>query len=106
MQRIRTDGKLPKLHNDLIALGFDLNPQNLHFKFDVIYAAILSFINVHNHSEIAYSFAVPHDDVRYPEEAWGMKLGKIVYSMRYLGRFKAHRKSLAEVGIYALRTVV
>jgi hypothetical protein len=41
---------------------------------------------------------VPQDDVSYPPETWGMKLGVNVSNIRYGGDYSEHRVKLEDLG--------
>jgi hypothetical protein len=47
---------------------------------------------------VPYLFIVPKDDVKWPEEAWGMKLGIVVRSIRYGNCHVDKREDLESIG--------
>ena len=47
---------------------------------------------------VPYAFVVPHNDPRWPESTWGVKLGRTVQNIRSSGTYKDNRNELEKMG--------
>jgi hypothetical protein len=99
LQTIRLGGCYSEHRDRLEALGvnFDVNRYDVR-GFDVIYSALEAYMAVHGNLLVPARFVVPQDDVNYPSEAWGMKLGGNVSTIRSKGAYSEHRAKLEELG--------
>jgi hypothetical protein len=83
---------------DLLSIGFDFNPQQLRYGYDLIKTALLAYKVLHNDMLVPYKFVVPDGDVAWPKETWNMTLGYVVDTIR---RGKSHvdkREDLLSIG--------
>jgi hypothetical protein len=87
-----------KYKERLTALGFVYEPLIDIRGFDVIYSALEAYKAIHSNLLVPKKFMVPHDDVNYPVETWGMKLGFSVMNIRNQGAYSEHRVKLEELG--------
>ena len=96
---IRNNGYYAERRDQLEALGLDYNVKKIkNVSFDVIYSALVSFKNVHSHLNVDRKFVVPKNDVAYPEETWGMKLGFWVRNIQVNGTTAQNREQLEALG--------
>jgi hypothetical protein len=96
---IRVDGCYFDHRDRLEALGvsFEVNRYDVR-GFDVVYSALEAYKSVHGDLLVPQKFVVPHGDVNYPPDTWGMKLGTTVQSIRSGVAHKQHRVKLEELG--------
>jgi hypothetical protein len=99
LQSIRVDGAYSEHRDRLEALGVKFDVKKVDVRgFDVIYSALEAFKAVHGNLLVPARFVVPQDDVNYPPETWGMKLGGNVMNIRNRGDYSEHRVKLEELG--------
>ena len=48
-------------------------------------AAVVAYKEVHGDLFVPFNFVVPDNDPNYPQEAWGVKLGWGLNTMKYQG---------------------
>jgi Fe2+ transport system protein FeoA len=94
---IRNNGDHLKYKERLTALGFVYESVS-DVQFDVIYSALQAYKAVHDNLLVPRKFIVPQDDVRFPADTWGMKLGHNVKNIRARGDYSEHRAKLEELG--------
>jgi hypothetical protein len=93
--QIRKEGKYvkgrPARVAQLTALGFDIHqpaalsdPQG---RWDAIYTALLHYKTLYGTADVPLHFEVPADDVQWPEQTWGLKLGQRVKAIRTQSTF-------------------
>ncbi len=79
--RQRKDGLSKSRLDALEALGFDWGVSlDENWRRKVV--AMKAYKDIHGHLQVPQRFVVPTDDQRWPEETRGMKLGRIVDSLR------------------------
>jgi hypothetical protein len=89
----------------LTALGFNYEIKPLDIRgFHTIYSALEAYKTVHGDLLVPQSFVVPRSDVRFPPDAWGMKLGLNVSGIRNKGVYSEHRAKLEELGFVFKKT--
>jgi hypothetical protein len=98
LHHIRNYNYHKAIHKDLIELGVDLDPQIASPDFERVFKALSDYKVVHGNLLVPVKFVVPQDDVNYPPETWGMKLGSNVNSIRNNGAYSEHRVKLEELG--------
>jgi hypothetical protein len=99
LQFIRSKGYYFEHRDRLEALGVNFDVKNYDVRgFDVIYSALEAYKAVHGNLLVHQKFVVPQDDVNYPPETWGMKLGFNVTNIRNKGYYFEHRGKLKELG--------
>jgi hypothetical protein len=99
LQFIRSEGYYFGHKDRLEALGVNFDAKKIDVRgFDVIYSALEAYKTVHGNLLVPARFVVPQDDVNYPPETWGMKLGSNVNTIRNRGDYSEHRAKLEELG--------
>jgi hypothetical protein len=99
VHNIRNRGDFLKYKERLTALGLNFEVKPLDIRgFDVIYSALEAYKTIHGNLLVPYKFVVSHDDVRFPAETWGMKLGINVDSIRNKGAYSEKIVKLEELG--------
>jgi hypothetical protein len=99
LKSIRVGGVYFEHRDRLEALGVDFEVKKINIRgFDVIYSALEAYKSVHGNVLVPRKFVVPQDDVNYPPETWGMKLGGNVSKIRFDGVYSEHRVKLEELG--------
>jgi hypothetical protein len=81
---------------DLESIGFDFNLQRLTYGYDKIRAALLKYKELKGNLLVPQVFVVPANDVAWPKEMSGMKLGTI--AMRIRAGSKKNRADLESIG--------
>jgi hypothetical protein len=51
-------------------------------RYERVKKVLLNYKYISGHMLVPNKFVVPADDMRWPEEMWGMKLGSAVYKIR------------------------
>ncbi len=95
---IRKERYYARIHEDLIALGADLEVKKNN-TFESIYSALVAFKEIHGDLAVPHKYMVPHFSADYPEVAWGMKLGTVVERIRHSQAFKEHKEELLALGL-------
>lgn len=94
VKAIRDKDKLvygnPEREKRLTELGFDSEAEggrSVYSKkrFEIVYAALQAYKAIFNDLTVPQAFTVPEDDPRWPEEAYGLKLGARVNAIRCQG---------------------
>jgi hypothetical protein len=100
LKSIRVDGAYSEHRDRLEALGVNFEVKKIDVRgFDVIYSALEAYKSVHGNLLVPQKFVMPQDDVSYPPETWGMKLGHNVNSIRNFNACSDHRIKLEELGV-------
>ena len=60
----------------------------------MVQPALLRYKEMHGHMLMPRSFIIPRDDELWPEETWGMKLGKSVSRIRSGDNYKQKQEEL------------
>jgi hypothetical protein len=98
LNHIRNMNGYKAIHKDLIELGVDLSQQHASPDFERVFKALSDYKAVHGNLLVPRKFVVPQDDVNYPSETWGMKLGVNVSNIRNKDYYFEHRVKLEELG--------
>jgi hypothetical protein len=83
---------------DLESIGFDFNRQEIGIGYEAIKVALLTYKNLNSNILVPRIFVVPTNDIAWPIETWGIKLGTVVSDIR---RGKSHvdkRVDLESIG--------
>jgi hypothetical protein len=84
---------------DLESIGFDFNPQQTRYGYEVIKAALLKYKDINGNMLVPQTFVVPADDIKWPEgEMWGMNLGFVVMDIRAGNSHVNKREDLESIG--------
>jgi hypothetical protein len=98
VKRIRSGVIYAHHRTELEALGFEFSNLKVEAKFDLIYNALEAYKAVHGDLLVNSRFVVPHGDVNYPVETWGMNLGRRVNNIRIRSDYSQHRNKLEALG--------
>jgi hypothetical protein len=63
---------------DLESIGFDFNSQRLFYGFEVVKLALMKYKDLNGDVLVPQKFVVPINDISWPDETWGIKLGRDV----------------------------
>jgi hypothetical protein len=83
---------------DLESIGFDFNPQTLRYGYEATRAALLKYKDLKGDMLVPTKFMVASDNITWPKETWGMKLGRDVQSIRGGHSWKNKREDLESIG--------
>jgi hypothetical protein len=81
---------------DFESIGFDFNPQATRYK--IIKTALLTYQVLNGDMLVPQSFVVPANDVVWPTNTWGMKLGSFVSRIRHGDSYVDKRADLESIG--------
>lgn len=90
------------IHDDLIALGYDLEFQHPKFvgpAFERIFDAFVAYKTLYGNLDIPRDFVIPKNSPDFPIKCWGVRLGGALYSVKHKGKFLDHRAEMEELGI-------
>ncbi len=99
LRHIRVQKRHIRIHKDLVTLGVDLSPQTSERKFEKLFDGFQSYKTIHNHLQIPLEFVIPVNDARYPEQTWGMLLGKKLYGICSHGKYSKYKDRLVALGV-------
>jgi hypothetical protein len=89
---------------DLESIGFDFNPQENGYGYDLTNRALLNYQNIYGNLLVPHRYVVIAGDVEWPEESWGMSLGFAVTSIRGGHSYLDKREELESIGFdYSLQ---
>ena len=83
--------------DDLISIGFTFGRVKCSLVWEPVKAAFEKYKELKGDLLIPFDFLVPSND-KWPTEAWGLKLGRIVRRIRFENEFLDHREELEEMG--------
>ena len=83
---------------DLESIGFNYNPQRVVYGYASLRSALLRYKEIHGDMLVPYAFIVRADDVTWPEETWGMKLGRSAQRIRSGNIYVKRREELESIG--------
>ena len=83
---------------ELTISGFDYSSQSATQRFDSVRAALLRYKEKHGNMLVHRSFIIPDKSKEWPEETWGIRLGKIVSRIRSGQSRKDQRDELMMLG--------
>lgn len=87
------------INEDLAAIGFDYSAQiNANVEWNVLKFALQAYKNIHGDLLVPLSFVIPQDSPMWPDNTWGMKLGRIFFNARRKSRI-THHGELREMGV-------
>jgi hypothetical protein len=96
VNNIRAGSSCSKKRLDLESIGFDFNPQV--YRYETIRAALLKYMDLNGDMLVLYRFVVPADEITWPKEMWGMKLGRVAISIRRGDSWSKKRADLESIG--------
>lgn len=95
--KIKNHSLFKEYEIELNQLGFKKNNNKFHY----IILALRTYkknYNINGLFFISPTFVVPHNDLDWPEEIWGLKLGVITKNIRNKNIWKEHRIELENMG--------
>jgi hypothetical protein len=98
VNNIRHGKKYTKKRADLEGIGFDFNRQEIGIRYEVIKVALQTYEDLNDDMLVPRIFVVPANDIGWPEETWGMKLGTLVNNIRYGKSYTNKRGDLESIG--------
>ena len=91
------------INEDLAAIGFDYSAQiNANVEWNVLKFALQTYKNIHGDLLVPQSFVIPQDSPMWPDNTWGMKLGRIFFNARRKSCI-THHGELREMGVVTPR---
>ena len=96
--QIRIDACYHEYQDDLKNIGFDFTRQCSARSFVKILSAFTLYKKKYATAYVPCNFVVPHSDQFWPEEMWGLQLGRILSAVRSGSRYKKHRNELESAG--------
>ena len=82
-----------------MSIGYDLNPQTVGNDFQRIYDALFAYKNLYGSVEMQQRFIVPEFDTGFPEQCWGMALGKTVHHIRFDRYYSKFADRFRDLGV-------
>jgi hypothetical protein len=98
VNNIRGGNSHVKKREDLESIGFNFNPQKLIYGYEAIKVALMKYKELEGDMLVPQKFVVPEDDITWPEETWGMKLGIVVRNIRRGNSHVKKRIDLENIG--------
>eukprot|EP00596_Hydrurales_sp_CCMP1899_P006115 CAMPEP_0119052184 /NCGR_PEP_ID=MMETSP1177-20130426/73569_1 /TAXON_ID=2985 /ORGANISM="Ochromonas sp, Strain CCMP1899" /LENGTH=217 /DNA_ID=CAMNT_0007031673 /DNA_START=834 /DNA_END=1484 /DNA_ORIENTATION=- len=95
---IRAGNSWKDKREDLESIGFDFNPQKLRYGYEATKAALLKYKDLKGDMLVPTKFVVASDNIIWPEETWGKKLGRDVINIRGGHSWKDKREDLESIG--------
>mmetsp|Transcript_36147 Transcript_36147/g.34194 ORF Transcript_36147/g.34194 Transcript_36147/m.34194 type:complete len:282 (-) Transcript_36147:330-1175(-) len=93
---IRNNNAYHEKRDELMLLGFDYDSQS-KYEYDIIKLGLIKYQEIHDNMLVPRIFVVPIDSV-YPEEIWGVKLGRAVENIRNNQAYAEMREELTVLG--------
>lgn len=72
------------------------------FEFDRVKQAMLKFMEINGPVLVIQRFVIPSDNLEWPEELWGMKLGIVIKNIKYGNAYKDKLDELISLGLVSL----
>jgi hypothetical protein len=98
VKSIRAGKSYKDKREDLESTGFNFNPQKLLHGYEATRAALVKYKDLYGDMLVPTKFVVASDDITWPEETWGMKLGRDVSNIRGGRSWKDKREDLESIG--------
>jgi hypothetical protein len=67
---------------DLKSIGFEFNFYKQSNEYELVRVALVKYKELKGDMLVLRKFIVPTNDITWPEETWGMKLGNVVHNIR------------------------
>jgi hypothetical protein len=91
-------GSFANKREDLESIGFDFNPQRQSYEYEAIKVAFMKYKDLKGDMLVPQKFVVPVNDITWPKETWGIKLGTIVMAIRAGNSYVNKREDLESIG--------
>jgi hypothetical protein len=98
VNNIRHGKSYVKKRADLEGIGFDFNRQEIGIGYEAIKVALQTYKDLNGDMLVSQKFIVPVNDITWPKETWGMKLGIIVKNIRAGKSCAENRLDLESIG--------
>jgi hypothetical protein len=85
---------------DLESIGFEFDTQKQSNRYELVRVALLKNKDINCHLLVPCRLVVPANDITWPKETWGMKLGTVVMSIRQGKSCVDKRAELESIGFY------
>jgi hypothetical protein len=79
-------------------MGFDFNTRRHLSDWEDVRLAMHTYKNLYGNFLTPFSFVVPHGDMQWPQQTWGIKLGVVVSGIRTRGLHSMHHDELRAMG--------
>ena len=96
--RIRDGKRYVTKHDELNSIGFGFSSHRLRDRSETVKMALQLYENLYGNMLVPNKFIVPDEHHEWPEEMWGMTLGKTVNAMRAGNSHTSLRNDLSEIG--------
>mmetsp|Transcript_17261 Transcript_17261/g.16591 ORF Transcript_17261/g.16591 Transcript_17261/m.16591 type:complete len:551 (-) Transcript_17261:151-1803(-) len=73
--------------------------QRLLYNYDCIKSALIKFKEIYGHVLVKQDFQVPGDNSSWPEDTWGMSLGRVVVRIKYEFAHADKTEELSNIGL-------
>ena len=74
--------------------SIDISSQNVVYKYATVISALMQYKEVYGDMLVPNEFMVPADDVTWPQESWGMKLGLALNRIKLVQSHKVPHEDL------------
>ena len=81
INKLRRDPDFKNIRLDLMKIGIDLKPTGSP-GLDIIKEGLLRYRELNGDMFVPFRFVIPHEDSRWPESTWSLKLGSLVRKIR------------------------
>ena len=81
INKLRRDPDFSNIRLNLMKIGIDLKPTGSP-GLDVIKEGLIRYRELNGDMFVPFRFVVPHEDSRWPESTWSLKLGSLVRNIR------------------------
>lgn len=98
VNNIRNHNAFLDFKAQLLAIGFHFEHMK-YFDFEKIFRAIQRYKLIHGHVRVPATYIVSAEVKDFDEEFWGMKLGRVVKSIRLGGTYHEYRKYFTDLGL-------
>jgi hypothetical protein len=82
---------------DFISIGFAYESQ-IRERYDLIRLSLSKYQEIYGDMLVPQKFVIPNENDSWPKEAWGMKLGTIVNSIRSGLNYDSKKDDLVSIG--------
>ena len=97
VSNIRTNDAYSDHRAELECMGFDYGKEKVRRGWDCVKCALLAHQKVFGHLMVHFKFVIPAEPA-WPEEVWGMKLGRIAGNIKHNGAYSEHMDELQGMG--------
>ena len=95
---IRNRNDYSKHRQELLAMGFEYDPQLILYGWPKVKMALLAYENWYRGLLVPQKFIIPISSLMWEPDLWEMKLGAVVKRIRNRGDHNDHKQELLEMG--------